>query len=321
MPMPADFRLSSDETLKWLLAGDVAIQYQARRDLMGEGEASLESLRSRIAAEGWGARLLAARGEDGHWGRGYYQPKWTCTHYSLQDLRRLEPPPDNEAARASVAMLLSEATGPDGGVYYSPLLVRAKRPSDVCINGMVLDFASYFRVAGPRLREIADLLIACRMGDFGWNCEARPGTTLSSFPTTISVLEGLSGFSRLESGYREREIAEAICVGAEFLLRHSLFMSDKTGETIDPKMLMLSYPFRWKYDILRALDWFAREGRPYDPRMEEALDILKAKRRKDGSWLLQNRHPGASHFEMEEPGSPSRWNSLRAMRSLRAYGR
>jgi hypothetical protein len=304
----------------WLLEGDVSIQYQARRDLLGEGGPALEGLRARIGTEGWGARLLAARRPDGHWGRGYYQPKWTSTHYSLQDLRRLEPPPDTAAARQSVEMLLAEAIGPDGGVYYSPLLVRTKRPSDVCINGMVLDFASYFLVLGQRTRELADSLLAARMGDFGWNCEGWRGATHSSFHTTISVLEGLSSFSGAEPGYRGPELAEAIAEGAAFLLRHRLFRSHRSGEPADPKMLMLSYPFRWKYDILRALDWFARAGRPYDERMGDALGLLLAKRRKDGTWPLQNRHPGATHFEMEEPGGPSRWNSLRALRVLGTYG-
>ncbi len=45
-------------------------------------------------------------------------------------------------------------------------------------------------------------------------------------------------------------------------------------------MLMLSYPSRWKYDIYRALDYFQFAGISYDPRMQDALDILKKKRRK-----------------------------------------
>jgi hypothetical protein len=40
----------------------------------------------------------------------------------------------------------------------------------------------------------------------------------------------------------------------------------------------------------------------------------------DGRWLLENTHPGAVHFRFEEPdGTPSRWNTLRALRVLRWY--
>jgi hypothetical protein len=306
-------------TLGWLLEGDAAIRFQARRDLLGEKEEKLAALRSRIASTGWGERFLAARRPDGHWGRGYYQPKWTSTHYSLQDLRRLEAPRKASAIRASITMLLDETDGPDGGIYYSPLLIRAKRPSDVCINGMVVDIASYFRVLGLRLRAIVDLLLATRMEDFGWNCEAYRGASRSSFHTTISVLEGLTEFSRAEPAYRPADIAEAISSGAEFLLEHRLYKSRRSGEAADAKMTMLSYPFRWRYDILRALDWFRYAERPYDPRMGDALELLRSKRRKDGTWPLQCRHAGESHFEMERTGGPSRWNTLRALRVLEMY--
>jgi hypothetical protein len=183
-------------------------------------------------------------------------------------------------------MLLAETEGPDGGVYYSPMMIRAARPSDVCINGMVVDFASCFRVLVPRLRKLVDLLLAKRMDDCGWNCEAYRGLSPSSFRTTISVLEGLTEFARAEPGYRSAEIAEAISRGAEFLLEHRLYKPRRTGEVADPKMTMLSYPFRYRYDILRALDWFGQAGRPCDPRMD---------------------------------GAPSRWNTLRSLRVLEKY--
>lgn len=44
---------------------------------------------------------------------------------------------------------------------------------------------------------------------------------------------------------------------------------------------MLSYPTRWYYDILRALDYFQAAEMPYDHRMEDALEVLVKKRRKD----------------------------------------
>jgi hypothetical protein len=85
-------------------------------------------------------------------------------------------------------------------------------------------------------------------------------------------------------------------------------------------MLMLSYPSRWRYDILRALDYFQCAGVDYDPRMQPALDVLWKKRRKDNRWPVQARHPGQTHFDMEKTGSPSRWNTLRSLRVLKHFG-
>ncbi len=98
-----------------------------------------------------------------------------------------------------------------------------------------------------------------------------------------------------------------------------MFRSDKTNEIIDKKMLMLSYPSRWRYDILRALDYFQFASIRYDPRMQDALDRLMKKRRKDETWPLQAKHSGQTHFDMENTGKPSRWNTLRALRVLNQF--
>ena len=83
-----------DESLfKWLLEGDASIQYQAYRDLKNENKPELQR---RIPNEGWCKQFLLKRKEDGHWGRGFYQPKWTSSHYTLLDIKNLAPPRDNQ---------------------------------------------------------------------------------------------------------------------------------------------------------------------------------------------------------------------------------
>jgi hypothetical protein len=135
----------------------------------------------------------------------------------------------------------------------------------------------------------------------------------------MSVIEGILEYTQNGYGYRLDELQESEVESREFLLQHRLFRSDRTGDIIDKKMLMLSYPSRWRYDILRALDYFQYTGVKYDPRMKDALDILKKKRRKDKKWPVQAMHPGQTHFDMEKTGGPSRWNTLRALRVLKRF--
>jgi len=162
-------------------------------------------------------------------------------------------------------------------------------------------------------------LLDVQMNDGGWNCKWFDGASHSSLHSTISVLEGLLEWSVQGDSSQLNAIANAIHDGEEFILRHQLFRSRSTGETIDPKMLRLSYPCRWHYDILRALDYFQKSGRAYDIRMNEALDILQQKRGADGYWPLQGEHKGVTHFAMETTGEPSRWNTLRALRVLKHF--
>lgn len=300
--------------LDWLLAGDVAIQYQARRDLLGEDD---PNLRSRIAREGWGARFLACRNADGSWGRAFYQPKWTSSHYTLLDLRALEMAPNQPEVHDSIHKIALEEKFPDGGIGPG----RSRQLSDVCVNGMFLNYASYFGEPESSLRSIVDFILSQRMGDGGFNClKNRTPVHHSSLHSTLSVLEGIHEYAANGYRYRVDELQAAAATGREFILMHRLFRSDHTGEVIRKDMLRLSFPPRWKYNVLRALDYFRAAGQAWDVRMADALAVIMSKRRPDGRWTLPTAHRGQVHFEMETAGRPSRWNTLLGLRVLGAYG-
>ena len=184
--------MENKEIIHWLLEGDVSIQYQVHRDLLSVHR---EDLRNRIATEGWGYKYLSLQNKNGHWGRKFYQPKWTSTHYTLLDLGNLKISPKNPKIKKTINMLLEQEKGEDGGIN----------------------------------------------------------------------------------------------------------------------------PSRWKYDILRALDYFRLSEIPFDERMKPAIEVLIRKRKKSKFWLLQANHPGQTHFDMEEVGKPSRWNTLRALRVLKHF--
>ncbi len=304
----------TNDLLNWLLAGDVAIQYQVYRDLLDEER---PDLRTRIANEGWGAQFLGARQLAGHWGRGFYQPKWISTHYTLLDLKHLGIAPDQAPIRESISHILAHHTSADGGVNPAKTIEN----SDICVNGMFLNYAAYFGMSAESLHAIVDFLIGAQMADGGFNCLSnQQGAVHSSLHSTLSVLEGIAEYLAQGYSYRAAELGSITRQAQEFILLHRLYRSDRTGAIINPRFLMLSYPSRWFYDILRALDYFRSVGAAYDPRMQDALDILWQKRRKDGAWPLQAKHSGQTHFDMESPGQPSRWNTLRALRVLRRFG-
>ena len=300
-----------EQLIDWLLAGDVAIQYQTERDLLGNER---PDLRGRIATEGWGAQFLQQRQPTGHWGKAFYSPKWISSHYTLLDLKHLNIAPDHPLIRATIAQILRERKVQDGGVNPAKSIVT----SDVCVNGMFLNYAAYFGTDAAALESIIDFLINTQMADGGFNCQSnRQGAVHSSLHTTLSVLEGIHEYAANGYTYRLPELQTIAHQAREFILLHRLFRSDHTGEIIKPKFLVLAFPSRWFYDILRALDYFAAANTPYDPRMQDALDVLCQKRRPDGLWSLQSAHSGQVHFVMEKGGQPSRWNTLRALRVLK----
>jgi hypothetical protein len=134
------------------------------------------------------------------------------------------------------------------------------------------------------------------------------------------VLEGMLEYERNGYNYRLSELKQAKSAAEEFLLMHRLFLSDRTGKIIQNRFLKFPYPCRWYYDILRAMDYFQLSGLPYDPRMEEAVEIIRNKQTPEGKWKLAAPYAGKVHFIMEQAGKPSRWNTLRALRVLKYAG-
>lgn len=307
--------------LDWLLDSDPAIRWQVMRDLADAPAEIIGAERARITTEGWGARLLALQGDDGQWAGGALFPygkwdrnepqPWTATANVLVDLQNFGIDPRDENVRRAVAQVREHCRWEHAG---QPFFSGEVEP---CINGMVVLLGAYF---DHDIENVVRRLLREQLEDGGWNCEAENGSVRSSFHTTIRVLEGLLAHERV-SGGSARSIA-ARRRAEEYLLERRLFRRKSTGEVVDRAWLQFSFPTRWHYDVLRALEYFRATGAPPDPRMDEAIELLRSKRQPDGTWLLENTHPGAVHFVLEQgDGRPSRWNTLRAFRVLRWYER
>lgn len=313
MEQPEHSATVSPQIMDWLLNGDVSIAWQTHKDLL---DIDRPALRARIATEGWGHTLLKAQRPDLHWGEGFYAVKWISTHYTLLDLKHLGLPGDHPAATGSVDMLLDTVKERDGGVNPASSIHK----SDVCINGMFLNYACYFGADACKLHSIVDFTLSQQLPDGGFNCRYnRQGARHSSVHSTLSVLEGIESYRKNGYTYRLDDMLKSAQCGTEFLLMHRLYKSDRTGLIISPRFLKFPYPCRWFYDIMRALDHFATSSTPYDPRMRDALEIIISKRNKEGRWKLNAPYSGKVHLTMEEAGKPSRWNTLRVLRILRKY--
>ena len=138
---------------------------------------------------------------------------------------------------------------------------------------------------------------------------------MSSFGTTINVLEGLLEYEGATSG--SAGVRAARRRGEAYILERRLFRRKSTGEVIDPTWLQFSFPTWYFYDVLRGLEYMRVAGVEPDERVAEAIGVVQGNRDRDGRWPLQNVHAGEAHFQMDEgQGKPSRWNTLRALRVL-----
>ena len=308
-------------TTDWLLDADPAIRWQTLRDLTDASADEVAAERARVAVEGWGAELLALQDDDGRWDGGTYRPgwvdedkpffdAWTATHFSLTLLREFGLDPDSEQARRPVGLVRDNVRWEANGARYF------EGETEPCVNGLALANGAYF---GQDVAAIAGRLVDEQLPDGGWNCYAEYGAKVSSFHTTICVLEGLLAHER--AGGAPDEVRAARERGEEYLLDRRLFRRRSTGEVADPRFTMFSFPTYWYYDVLRALDHLRSTGAAPDERCGEALELVAGRPDEDGRWPLENTHQGPTHLGMEGPdGFPSRWNTLRARRVLRWAG-
>jgi hypothetical protein len=306
--------------MDWLLDSDPALRWQVLRDLADASPDEVAAERARVAVDGWGARLLAARDADGQWAGGACFPAdfrgdfsagqpWTSTFPTLTLLRDFGVDPDAAQIRETIALVRDNCRWEHAG---QPFFAGEVEP---CINGRTVAIGAYF---GVDVGEIVARLLGEQLADGGWNCEAENGSVRSSFHTTLCVLEGLLEHERATGGSASSVAARR--GGEEYLLQRRLFRRLSTGEVADPDWLRFSFPTWWHYDVLWALDYFRAAADEPDPRMTEAADLVRSKQREDGTWPLENTHRGAVHFPMEDgDGEPSRWNTLRALRVLKWY--
>jgi hypothetical protein len=229
----------------------------------------------------------------------------------MQSLRHLGLDPASAPARRAVELLRDRVTwGEEFGD--SPFFAGEVEP---CINGGVLALGSYF---GEVDEALLARLLGERLGDGGWNCEAERGSVRSSFHTTICVLEGLLEYERARGA--TPAVTAARDQAHEYLLQRRLLRRLSTGEVIDPQWTHLAFPTRWRYDLLRALDYLRNAGVEPDERMAEAVGLVAHRRRPDGRWSLGAVHPEPVHFALEGGvGDASRWITLRALRVLQWY--
>ena len=308
--------------MDWLLDSDPALRWQVQRDLAGSPPEVWEATRVRVANEGYGAALLSKQDADGQWAGGAFFPAgffgsaeadepgqpWTATTWALKDLREwgLDPAAlDGTAEKLAVHSRWEYDDLPYWGGEV-----------DVCINSYTLASGAWL---GADVSALAAWFPAHRLADGGWNCEAEEGdSTRSSFHSTLNAVRGILAYERITG---DTSVRDARRGGEEYLLSRRLLYRATTGQLVGDFAVRFVYPNRHRYSALAALDHFREaslsDGTPADPRLADAVEVVRAARRPDGTWLQTTPLSGRTWFDVDAPeGEPSRWLTLIGTRVL-----
>ncbi|MBD7958771.1 squalene cyclase [Microbacterium sp. Sa4CUA7] len=308
----------TEDARTWLLDSDPALRWQVERDLVHAPPQVWQATRDRVAREGFGARLLSLQDPDGQWAGGAFFPHdataddpgqpWTATTWSLNSLREWGV---DAAALGDTAQRLHDHARWE----YEDLPYWAGEV-DCCINAYTLANGAWL---GADVTGIRQWFLDHRLADGGWNCEWIEGSRRSSFHSTLNTVKGLLWYERAVGG--DDALRAARHAGQEYLLARRLLRRLSDGEPVAAWTTRFAAPFRWRFNVMNALDHFRAaaqyDGVPPDPRLAEAVTLVRAARQPDGTWLQQEREAGRVWFDIDAgPGAPSKWLALIGTRVL-----
>jgi len=302
----------------WLMEGDPSIRWQVMQDLLDASPSAVAEERSRVATEGWGKALLDLQWEDGSWDGGAWGPgdfseqewkdqgqAWTSTMWTLALLADLGVDPKDPRVAGAIEKVAKGVHWEYAGENYFDGEVEA------CINGRTVRAGEYF---GRDMTPLVEKLLGEQLEDGGWNCEALNGSTVSSFDSTLGVLEGLIEYTKHHES--DERVQAAIDRALEYIYARHLFRGLRSGDIVQEYYLYFPFPPRHHYNVLRLLDLVRYSGREPDPRSAEAIEIIRDRRQGDGRWIHEGTPKGRNHFLLETMGEPGRWITLVGTRVL-----
>ncbi len=337
--------MQDDPAIQFLLnSSDPSIRYFALVDLLGKSNRSREVKAAReqildgprVKALLAGQHIGKQKSKDsfgihpGGFGVHPYK-KWDGAHWRLVSLVELGIPAHEPRAVAAADQVLQWLTGESHRSKIKAIDGRVRRCGSQ--EGNALAVCSRLGLTDdPRVQYLAESLITWQWLDGGWNCDKRPEASHSSFYESLAPLWGLIEYHRATG---DESALQAAQLTAEMFLRHQLFRSTATGEAIDPEWLKLHYPLYWHYDIMQALVILSRlcalpeaKCTMQDIRMQEALELVAAKRQPDGCWKAEGFYwvplgKRTSNVEVVDWGwrGPNEMITLNALRVLKAAGR
>lgn len=327
------------DPLPWLLDdGSPAVRHLALRQLVDRPADDPEVRAARAAAMRTDpiAAILAAQDRDGWWikpGAGY-GPKYTSTVWQLIILDQLGADGGDPRIRTACDYLLDHAQTTSGG--FGALTGRPRpAPSTAihCLNGNLLRaLIGFGRLDDERIGRAIDWQAAAITGEGeihwyrsslpgpGFRCAANEGQ-----PCAWGATKAVLALARIPVERRAPHVQRALDAGVAFLLSRDPALADYPmgygNTTPNGSWFRLGFPSGYVTDVLQVLEAVCEAGAGGDERIDAALDWVLAQQDERGRWANRYAYAGKMIRNIDAPGRPSRWVTLRACRVLKAVAR
>jgi len=324
------------DILDWLLeAENPSVRYFTLTSLLEKppDDSDVKNAQKIIMTRGLVPKILEGQNEDGSWGdpMRFYRDKYKGTSWTLLILAKLGANPDNPGIRRACEFILSHSQEPEQGGFSYDMSAKTGTglPGGVipCLTGnMVYSLVKLGYLNDPGVQKAIQWITTYQRADDKTDNPAkgepydRLRMCLGAHSCHMGVAKTLKALTAIPENQRSQDVKETIGKLTEYFLKHHLYKKSHNLEEISkPGWLRPGFPLMYQTDILELLLLFHELG-IRDPRLQDAIEILKKKRLKDGTWKLENTFNGRTPVSIEKKGESSKWITLRALIALKEYG-
>ena len=273
--------------------------------------------------------IFSAQQPESHWVTpdDMYHPKYKASTHSLLILAELGAKRTPEIERGLEHVFEFQR---DSGHFLTELPKTERGRASVvkdgsCLDANVLYYMVHFGyLDDPRVQRLIEFIVDYHsIEDAGWRCRAYPINTDAVFPVNcyMGAAKTLRSLSMIPPVKRSKEIAAVIAREVENVLENCVYryLRNPDGSRKDKAgWKRFGFPLFYQSDALEVLDTLTRLG-ARDERMEDAVRLVEGARGSDGRWLLKNSFNEKMWVDIDVKNKPSKWITLRAMRTLRRY--
>jgi hypothetical protein len=328
------------DPLPWLLEPESpGARYLALRDIMDTpaGSPELSAARQAAHTEGPIAAILAAMDSDGHWvepGPGY-NPKYRSTVWSLILLAQLGASAAQDARiTRACSYFLDHALTQGGQITIS----GAPSGTVDCLQGNLCAALLDLGCDDPRLEGAFEWMARTVTGEGVSPLEGRQAAVRyyagkcgprfacganNKLPCAWGAVKVMLAFSKWPLERRTPLIQRAIQQGVDFLLGTDPACAEYPNgwaEKPSGNWWKFGFPVFYITDLLQNVEALVGLGYAGDPRLVEALKIIREKQDAQGRWALEYDYTGKMWVDFGAKKQPNKWVTLRVLRVLMGVG-
>lgn len=318
--------------LPWLLEPDPVnpgVRYFALRDLLDcpAEDPDVRAAQAAVMKTGPVPVILDAQAAEGYWARSdtVYGDKYRGTVWQVLFLAQLGADGRDERVQRGITYLLDHAQAPNGAISHS----GAPSGAIHCLWGNVVRALVELGCWGDeRLAWAVEVLAQSVTGE-GYQRYYKSGVQAPGFvcaanyglPCGWGAVRVLWAFDAIPAAGRTPAVKAAVQASVDFLLSGDVGRADYPyQDRISSSWFKFGYPLGYVTDVLLNLEALTGAGIVADPRLDGAVELVLSKQDDQGRWPLEYTYNGKMWIDVEQPRSPSKWVTLRALRVLKRLG-